>query len=149
MKTQNTLKTQQSGAVLIISLLILLVLTLIGISSMEGSLLEEKMAANSQTSTVTFQKAESAIQAAVAIARLDPPGAVKDAITNIAAVNRSANGITSASQLNSPINAKATPLLNSSAGLFVARRMEIIGTANVGTISSRNVQGYRVFPLMP
>jgi Tfp pilus assembly protein PilX len=110
--------------------------------------MEEKMASNSQTATATFQKAESAIQQAFVTAQLNPPGAVADAIANIAAVNRTSDGITSSSRLNNPPNANITPLLNSSAGLFVARRMEIVGTANIGDISSTNIRGYRVFPLM-
>ncbi|NOX76103.1 MAG: pilus assembly protein PilX, partial [Gammaproteobacteria bacterium] len=52
----------QRGAVLIISLLILLVLTVIGINSMDGSIMEQKMATNSRDSAATFQEAESAIR---------------------------------------------------------------------------------------
>ncbi len=148
MHTQQPLKNQQHGAVLIISLLILLVLTLIGVSSMNGSVMEEKMASNSQTATATFQKAESSIQQAFVTAQLNPPGAVADAIANVAAVDRSSNGITSSSQLNNPPGSTVTPLVNSSAGLFVARRIEIIGRANIGDISNTNIRGYRVFPLM-
>ncbi|MCP5161133.1 MAG: PilX protein [Hahellaceae bacterium] len=58
----NDSKTQQ-GVALIISLVMLLTITLIAISGMTSSLMQEKMAANAQNSTKTFQAAESAVGA--------------------------------------------------------------------------------------
>jgi type IV pilus assembly protein PilX len=55
----------QSGAVLIVSLIMLLVLTIIGVTSMRSATLEEKMAANSMNYNVTFHAAESAIENAL------------------------------------------------------------------------------------
>lgn len=52
----------QSGAVLIISLIMLLLLTLIGTTSMQTSLLEEKMAGNMRQRDVAFQAAEAALR---------------------------------------------------------------------------------------
>lgn len=54
----------QRGAVLIVSLLILLVLTVIGVSSMQSSTLEEKMASNSRDRNVGFQSAEATMREA-------------------------------------------------------------------------------------
>jgi len=51
----------QSGAVLIISLVMLLLLTLIGISGTQTSSLEEKMAGNLRDKSLAFQTAESAL----------------------------------------------------------------------------------------
>jgi len=53
---------QQSGAVLIISLIMLLLLTLIGASSMQTTSLEEKMAGNLRDRNLAFQAAESALR---------------------------------------------------------------------------------------
>lgn len=55
---------QQRGSVLIISLLILLVMTMIGISAMSGSTLEEKMAASDRNHKVVFQNGETALKQA-------------------------------------------------------------------------------------
>lgn len=52
----------QQGAVLIVSLVILIGMTLIGVASMGTSLVQEKMATNAQTSNVSFQAAESAVR---------------------------------------------------------------------------------------
>ena len=53
---------QQQGAVLIISLIILLVLTVIGIAGMRTTVLEEKMASNSFDQNTAFQAAEAALR---------------------------------------------------------------------------------------
>ncbi len=53
----------QHGSALIISLLILIVLTLLGLAAMSTNTLEEKMAGNLRTKDVTFQAAESGLRA--------------------------------------------------------------------------------------
>jgi type IV pilus assembly protein PilX len=52
----------QRGAVLIISLIMLLVLTLLGVSSMRTTILEEKMAGNLRDKNTSFQAAETALR---------------------------------------------------------------------------------------
>lgn len=54
----------QSGAVLIVSLIMLLLLTLIGVTAMQTTTLEEKMAGNLRDKSLAFQAAESALRAA-------------------------------------------------------------------------------------
>lgn len=55
----------QRGAVLIISLMLMLVMTLLSIASMSTSVMQEKMAANAQNTNRTFQAAESAVEAQI------------------------------------------------------------------------------------
>ncbi len=57
----------QRGSVLIVSMLMLLVLTLIGITAMSTSTLEEKMAGNSRDQNLAFQAAEAALRDAEAL----------------------------------------------------------------------------------
>ncbi len=57
---------KQQGSVLIISLVLLLVLTILGISSMDNTIMEEKMAGNLYQSNVAFQNAEMALRFAEA-----------------------------------------------------------------------------------
>ncbi len=54
---------RQIGAVLVISLLILLVLTILGMSAMGTAGLEEKMAGNARAKDLSFQAAESGLRA--------------------------------------------------------------------------------------
>lgn len=67
--TMNTVhkfsfRTRQRGAVLVVSLIILLIVTMIAVSSMQGTVLEEKMAGNSLDRNLAFQTAESSVREA-------------------------------------------------------------------------------------
>lgn len=52
----------QSGVVLFISLIMLLLLTLIGVTSVQTTILEEKMAGNMRNRNLAFQAAEAALR---------------------------------------------------------------------------------------
>ena len=56
-----TNKTKQKGSVLILSLMILVVLTIIGVSSMSSTSLQERMAGNFRDREIAFQSAEMAL----------------------------------------------------------------------------------------
>ena len=53
---------QQRGAVLVIGMLILLVMTILGVTSMSTSTLQEKMAGNNKDRTIALQGAEDALR---------------------------------------------------------------------------------------
>ena len=74
-------RSRESGAVLVISLVLLVTLTLLGVAAMNTSQLEEKMAANTQESTRAFQAAETGISEAFA-----DPNAWNTASTYVAIV---------------------------------------------------------------
>lgn len=65
MKPENPFhfNNEQNGAVLVTSLILLLVMTLIGITGMQTSTLEEKMTGNMRDRNLAFQAAESALRA--------------------------------------------------------------------------------------
>lgn len=52
----------QHGAILVISLIILLLMTLIGVSAMRGTTLQEKMAGNLRDYNLAFQSAEAGLR---------------------------------------------------------------------------------------
>lgn len=66
-----TPRIKQQGSALVISMVFLLVLTIAGITAMRFASLEEKMAANSQTSAFFFQQAQSEIE--VQLKHLETP----------------------------------------------------------------------------
>lgn len=53
----------QSGVVLIVSLIMLLLLTIIGVAGVQSTSLEEKMAGNKRDRNLAFQSAEAALRA--------------------------------------------------------------------------------------
>ena len=62
MKSMTFHSSQQRGAALITSLIILLVLTVLGVSAMSTSSLEELMAGNLRDQNLSFQAAEAALK---------------------------------------------------------------------------------------
>lgn len=101
MKILNTLNLKkQHGSVLIISLIILLVLTLIGVSSMTSSSLQEKMAGNFRDRELAFQAAEAALADGekYALNNINTPGAFSDNCTN--GLCTTSNGPTSDNAFN-------------------------------------------------
>lgn len=70
--------TSQSGSVLVISLIILLVVSLLAVGGMQGTIMQERMSANMHDRELAFQAAEAGLREAEAMLLSNPP----DAITN-------------------------------------------------------------------
>lgn len=62
MRRETRVLRKQRGVVLIVGLLLLLVLTMLGVTAMRGALLEERMTGNVQDNTVALQAAEAALR---------------------------------------------------------------------------------------
>ena len=56
------MRQQQRGAILIIGMILMAIITIVGLSTISTTQLEEKMAANLQQSNEVFQAAEAAIE---------------------------------------------------------------------------------------
>ncbi|SMF43189.1 type IV pilus assembly protein PilX [Alteromonadaceae bacterium Bs31] len=63
-KTSSGSISKQSGATLIIALIILVIMSMIGISNMQSSTMQERMASNNRQKNLALQAAESALRAA-------------------------------------------------------------------------------------
>ncbi|VAX10058.1 Type IV fimbrial biogenesis protein PilX [hydrothermal vent metagenome] len=64
MMANTRMADKQQGVALVVSLILLLVMTLLGLSSMQATILEEKMAGNFKNRNMSLQAAESALRAA-------------------------------------------------------------------------------------
>ncbi|MCC5810795.1 MAG: hypothetical protein JJU06_10520 [Ectothiorhodospiraceae bacterium] len=62
MRGMRTNYQRQRGAALIISLMLLLIMTLIGVTAMQTSTLQERMAGNSRDRSLAFQSSEAALR---------------------------------------------------------------------------------------
>lgn len=67
------MKSNQKGIALFISLVLLLVLTIIGVSSVQTTSLEERMARNAHDGALAFQAAETALRQAEAFLETSTP----------------------------------------------------------------------------
>jgi len=59
---QSHPRSHQSGAILVVSLLLLLVLTILGITAMQTTSMEERMAGNTRNINLAFQGAEAGLR---------------------------------------------------------------------------------------
>jgi Tfp pilus assembly protein PilX len=82
---QPSIAKHQAGVVLVISLIMLLALTLIGVTSSNVTGLEEKMAANSKDVNLAFQAAEAALRAAETSLNTQPTSTTKPTRTAVIA----------------------------------------------------------------
>ena len=71
---------RQKGAVLIVSLLFLLILSIIGVSSLRSGMMEHRMTANEQDRQEAFQMAQSAIEEMALRANIIVTGVVGEVV---------------------------------------------------------------------
>ena len=64
MNANHASRQRQSGAVLIVSLLILVLLTLLGLTAIQASTVQERIAGNARSLDLAFQATEAALRAA-------------------------------------------------------------------------------------
>lgn len=62
-------RSRQQGAALLVVMMVLLILTLLGVASLRGGIMQERMAANIATRSMSFQVAEAGLRQAELIAR--------------------------------------------------------------------------------
>ena len=108
---------QQTGAALITCLLFLMVMTILGISSITSSTMEEKMAGNTRNRQVSFQAAEAALRVGETWT---------ENINNATTIN--SNGYYDRSFANNPIWEQPTTVWQNTdaAGTLVARNPEYL-----------------------
>ena len=101
MKSRKS-KHGQRGIALVVGLILLLVVTILGITAIRSSTQEERMAANSQQQQITFQLAEAAIRSMMGELRgLIAPPAGRTRSPIIAALNP-ANPVVPAETIATP-----------------------------------------------
>lgn len=73
MTSKYFVRQRQSGAALMFSLIFLLLLTVLTITAMQSSTLQERMAGNARDQSLAFQAAEAGLHDAEALLRTAPP----------------------------------------------------------------------------
>ncbi len=76
-------RARQRGATLVIVLILLLVMTVLGVASMRGVLLEERMSANMLDRSYAFQAAEAALREGEALAQGRPRPTVAGCVNGL------------------------------------------------------------------
>lgn len=157
MPNRKTAIYKQTGVVLVTSLMILLLLTIIGLSATQVTSLEEKMAGNARDQNIAFQAAESALIAAENYILAVP-------LANMGSTFNGSNGLLGTTNAESDFfldttwtanSSQITPLSYSESNLgvttkprYIIKRLpESSGTTNFFRITARgtgNVAGTQV-----
>ena len=136
---------RQSGMVLVVSLMLLVVLTLLGLSSMNMTSLQEKMAANSQQSMAALQAAESALADG-----LDNPGAISPDCASPATIGDTIGSTGAQFSYQTVCNGTTPPPEGSlySAEMFQAYHYTVVATGSTSAGATVVVNGgmYQIAP---
>ncbi len=130
---------KQKGVVLVIGLLMLLVITIVGVTAMSSTTSNERMAANNQFHTISFQAAESAIHNVARPSALTPafdsfPTPLATQSFNYTVNLHSGTGATVAVQADADIAAcgEIVELGTDPKLKIVSRIYDVIGSGGVG-----------------
>jgi len=142
-----TLVNRQQGAVLVVSLMLLLVMTLLSIASMSTSVMQEKMAANAQNTNRTFQAAESAVDAEVSSILGGNSTNLNLAMTSttgqgaVIAINMGTSYATATTQIEylGQIIATGGGSMNAdeSSTILSGHRFELVGTGSIAAVQAQ------------
>jgi type IV pilus assembly protein PilX len=130
----------QQGAALAVSLFMLLILTLIGVSGMRGTILQERMASNTRDRSISFQAAESAVRDAEAFLETIVTTGGFNGTAGLFADTQAAPDFLAASTWSSDANSVVASTVS---GSYAAPRYFIKQTAILaGTQGAMNLKGY-------
>lgn len=141
---------KQQGALLVISMVMLLIMTILGLSAAGSSTLELRMASNSQDIATTLQAAESAVEATIEDVAL-----LGQAINNSAGIKQSIQLDSNYNLADQPVSSEAQLAYQgyyhvggNTLGELGAHYFEITGTGSMqGNVTTSTSQGvYLVIP---
>ncbi len=135
---QPTFRRQQQGVVLVLALIILVLVTLVGLSTVRTTTMEEKMAGNSRDRDKAFQAAEAAVQHCLGLVDTNTYAANKLTPTSVGTIP---HWETAANWDTSSANSFAVALSDSTAKLAQDPRcmVEMLGAAGSYRVTGRAV----------
>ena len=152
--THHSAISSQNGAVLVVSLIILLVMTVLGLAASGSANMELRMAGNNERINSTLQAAESAVEATINNINLlgqalNSTGSINQSIRLDSAYDANSQPVKSEAEISyigqGSVDGFSLGVNNSN---FVAHNFEVIGTGsmqdNTTSITSQGV--YRVAP---
>ena len=133
---KNTIGNQQ-GVSLLVSMVILILVSLIGVTALKNASVEERMASNLYQKNLTFQASESAVENTILDNTL-----VSSALTSNTPVERTVS--VNVPNANASVQYKSlgpAPVLGFGVGQFSGARIMITSTATSGDTRTRTVHG--------
>lgn len=138
-------KKQQSGAALLVALIMLLVSTMIGLASIRGTTLNEKMSSNMYDRSLSYQAAESALRAGEAALLANPAIALDCMVAGVPCPPIPASTFINSNVDWTSVGASYQvndALLGSTPQFYVEKMGEVGGTDELGVGNSANCANY-------
>ncbi len=133
---KNTLGNQQ-GVSLLVSMVILILVSLIGVTALKNASVEEQMSSNLYQKNLTFQASESAVENTILDNTLVSSALISDS-PKVEEVSVNVPNTKAEVQFKS---LGFAPTLGDSAGIFSGARIMITSTATSGDTRTRTVHG--------
>lgn len=141
---QNSIQKQQ-GTTLFVALIILVVVSLIGVTAMKNANIDEQMASNLYQKNLTFQASESAVESTIYDSTL-----IQQAITSNQPVTQAVTVPIPNTTATVSYSAVGSGLaVGSSANLFSGTRFMITATGEIPDLNARTVTVHGVVRLAP
>lgn len=143
--SMNIKRRGQSGAALLVALVMLLISTLIGLASIRGTTLNEKMSSNMYDRSIAYQAAEAALLAGEAALLADPDIAIDCTDVNVECPPSPASVFTNTTAGWTTVGSDFEvndSLLGSKPQFYVERMGEVGGTDELGLGNSANCSNY-------
>ena len=136
---------RQSGAALLVALIMLLISTMIGLASIQGTTMNEKMSSNMYDRSLSYQAAEAALLAGEAAVLADPGIAIDCAVVNAECPPSPATTFTGNTPDWTTVDAgfEVNDALLGSTPQFYIEKMGVVGgTDELGLGESANCSNY-------
>jgi type IV pilus assembly protein PilX len=134
---------QQKGVVLLVSLLFLLLLTLLGVSSMQNATLQEKMASSVTVRNQSFQSAEATLRRGESA--IQAPGYKLDACKTDATCAPPTDSKTVTQAGINPAGSSGQPWIATDDGLYLIQRVgQTMDLRNFPMCTSKSTTLYRI-----
>jgi len=136
---------KQQGATLFVALIILVLVSLIGVTAMKNANVEEQMASNLYQKNLTFQASESAVESTINNTTL-----IAQAMSSNVPIQQNVQvPIPNTTATVSYASAGAGMAVGSSANLFSGMRLMITATGQIPNLNARTVTVHGVVRLAP
>jgi len=136
---------RQSGAALLVALIMLLISTMVGLASMRGTTMNEKMSSNMYDRSLSYQGAEAALLAGEAALLADPDIAIDCTLVNVECPPSPGTTFTSTTTGWTSVGAdfEVNETLLGSTPQFYVERMGVVGGGDeFGLDGSANCSNY-------
>ncbi len=141
----NSSPKSQQGVTLFVALIMLVIISLLGVTALKNASIEEQMSSNLYQKNITFQASESAVESTITNTAL-----IAQVLSSTTPVNQTvAVPIPNTTASVSYSSTGAGPVLGSSTNVFSGQRIMITSTGQIPAVNARTVTVHGIVRTVP